>query len=132
RGGGGGERRGRGTGIAAQAGEEMTGAPKNPQGGLSALKLALMAKEVRAQAQSVLRADPIAILGMACRVPGGGNDPEAFWKLLAEGTDAVGEIPSSRWSAEAWYDPDPAATGKTITRNAGLLASIDGFDGEYF
>ena len=58
---------------------------------LSAVKLALMAQEVRAQTSQVLRADPIAIVGMACRTPGGCETPDAFWQLLATGVDATSE-----------------------------------------
>lgn len=102
-----------------------------PLAGLSALKLALMAKEVRAQAQQVLRADPIAIVGMACRVPGG-DTPQDFWRLLSEGVDAVREISTDRWDAAAWFDADLSVPAKSATRSAGLLERIDGFDADYF
>ncbi|MBI4995371.1 MAG: SDR family NAD(P)-dependent oxidoreductase [Rhodocyclales bacterium] len=106
--------------------------PDKPLAGLSAIKLALMAKQVRQQAEHVLRADPVAIVGMACRVPGGGDSPELFWQLLRDGTDAVREVPADRWDADAWYDSDPSAVGKTVTKWAGFLEQIDGFDAEYF
>ncbi|MBI4995540.1 MAG: acyltransferase domain-containing protein, partial [Rhodocyclales bacterium] len=93
---------------------------------------ALMAKQVRQQAEHVLRADPVAIVGMACRVPGGGDSPELFWQLLRDGTDAIREVPADRWDADAWYDSDPSAIGKTVTKWAGFLEHIDGFDAEYF
>ncbi|MBI5785595.1 MAG: SDR family NAD(P)-dependent oxidoreductase [Rhodocyclales bacterium] len=106
--------------------------PTKPLAGLSAIKLALMAKQVRQQAEHVLRADPVAIVGMACRVPGGGDSPELFWQLLRDGTDAIREVPADRWDADAWYDSDPSAIGKTVTKWAGFLEHIDGFDAEYF
>jgi acyl transferase domain-containing protein/NAD(P)-dependent dehydrogenase (short-subunit alcohol dehydrogenase family)/acyl carrier protein len=109
----------------------MSDAPM-PLAGLSAVKLTLMAKQVRAQATHVLRADPIAIVGMACRVPGGGDTPDQFWQLLANGTDAVREVPADRWNGEAWYDKDLSATGKTATKWGAFLDRIDGFDAEYF
>ena len=68
----------------------------------------------------VLRADPIAIVGMACRVPGGGDSPGSVWQLLVAGVDAVREVPRERWDADAWFDPDPAAPGKMSTRCGGL------------
>ena len=79
---------------------------------MSAIKLALMAKQVRAQAEQVLRGDPIAIVGMACRVPGGGDTPAQFWQLLRDGVDAVREVPADRWDGDAWYDPDLSARRK--------------------
>ncbi|MDX2205387.1 MAG: type I polyketide synthase [Hyphomicrobiaceae bacterium] len=100
-------------------------------GGISAIKLALMAKEARAEAKAALLADPIAVVGMACRVPGA-DDPDAFWRLLASGADAIGPVPADRWDAGAWYDPDLSAQGKSLARAGGFLASIDGFDADYF
>ena len=49
---------------------------------------------------------------MACRFPGGANDPPSYWRLLCGGVDAIGEIPPDRWDVDAFYDPDPAAPGK--------------------
>ena len=91
-----------------------------------------MAKQVRAQAEQVLRADPIAIVGMACRVPGGGDTPAQFWQLLRNGVDTVREVPADRWDGDAWYDPDLSATAKSATKWGGFLDRIDGFDADYF
>jgi len=111
----------------------MSDQPSSPPlGGLSAVKLALMAQKVRAQSEPVLRADPIAIIGMGCRFPGGADSPEAFWDLLANGVDAVRPVPADRWDAQAVYDADPSAPGKAITREGGFLDRIDGFDAAYF
>ena len=76
--------------------------------------------------------EPIAIVGMACRLPGGIEDPEAYWKLLSEGTDAVREIPADRWDVDAFYDADPAAPGKMRTRRGGFLDQVDQFDPGFF
>ena len=103
-----------------------------PLAAISAIKLALMAKDVRTQAGQVLRADPIAIIGMACRVPGGGDTPEHFWELLRDGVDAVRAVPTDRWDGDAWYDPDPSAAAKSATKWGGFLDRIDAFDAEYF
>ena len=100
--------------------------------GLSPLKLALLARQVRAQSEPVLRADPIAIIGMGCRLPGGVADPQAFWRLLRDGVDAVCEVPPERWNVEAGYDPDPSVPGKSAARTGGFLGPIDGFDAAYF
>jgi acyl transferase domain-containing protein/NADPH:quinone reductase-like Zn-dependent oxidoreductase len=101
-------------------------------GDLSAVKLALMARKIRSEAEPVLRADPIAVVGMGCRIPGGADSPDAFWDLLAQGKDAVREVPPDRWSADAWFDADPAAPGKTAVKCAGFLDRVDGFDADYF
>ena len=98
---------------------------------ISAIKLALMAKQVRTQAEQVLRADPIAIVGLACRVPGA-DTPSQFWQMLRDGVCAVRDIPADRWDASAWYDPDPAAVAKSATKRGGFLDRIDEFDAAYF
>ena len=72
---------------------------------ISAVKLALMAKQVRADSRNVLAADPIAVVGMACRVPGA-DSPDQFWQLLCNGIDTVSTIPTDRWDANSWFDLD--------------------------
>ncbi|MCX5008924.1 SDR family NAD(P)-dependent oxidoreductase [Streptomyces sp. NBC_00638] len=81
---------------------------------------------------SVRRDDDIAIISMACRFPGGADDPEALWRLLATGEDAVGEVPAGRWDTQGLYDPDPEATGKAYTLRGGFLTGIDRFDAAFF
>ncbi|MBI4614801.1 MAG: SDR family NAD(P)-dependent oxidoreductase [Planctomycetes bacterium] len=76
--------------------------------------------------------EPIAIVGIGCRFPGPASDPESFWRLLAEGTDAVVEVPPGRWDVGAWYDPDPEAPGKMYARSGGFLPEVDRFDPEFF
>ena len=75
--------------------------------------------------------EPIAVIGLACRVPGAEN-PEEFWHLLQTESDAITEIPSKRWDMEGYYDPDPEAPGKIYTRYAGLLDQVDQFDASLF
>ena len=75
--------------------------------------------------------DRIAIVGMGCRFPGAPS-PKAFWELLKNGVDAVGEVPADRWSLSSFYDPNPAARGKTYARWGGFLESIDKFDAAFF
>ncbi|MFJ8005376.1 SDR family NAD(P)-dependent oxidoreductase [Streptomyces fagopyri] len=74
----------------------------------------------------------LAIISMACRFPGGADDPEALWRLLAEGEDAVGEVPAGRWDTHALLDPDPEAAGKAYTLRGGFLTGIDRFDAPFF
>ncbi|AGP35405.1 hypothetical protein SCE1572_13250 [Sorangium cellulosum So0157-2] len=76
--------------------------------------------------------EPIAIVGIGCRFPGGVRDPEGFWRLLDEGVDAVEEVPKDRWDIDAFYDPDPDAAGKTISRWGGFLSTVDEFDPGFF
>jgi acyl transferase domain-containing protein/acyl carrier protein len=78
------------------------------------------------------RREPIAVVGMACRFPGGANTPEAFWELLCRGHDATCEVPPSRWDIDRYFDADPDTPGKTYTRRGGFLESVDGFDPQMF
>ena len=74
----------------------------------------------------------IAIIGIGCRFPGGVNDTESFWKLLAEGRDAVSEVPSDRWNIDRFYEAEPGVTGKSITKRGGFIDEIDQFDPQFF
>jgi acyl transferase domain-containing protein/NADPH:quinone reductase-like Zn-dependent oxidoreductase len=103
-----------------------------PQGGLSAIKLALRAKQTRAQAGQILRSDPIAVIGMGCRVPGGATTADEMWRLLRAGTQNVRDVPADRWELGDWYDSDPAAPGKSLVKEASFLDQIDLFDAGYF
>lgn len=90
-------------------------------------------KETQARLAGYERAqsEPIAVIGMGCRFPGGEN-PGAFWRLLRAGGDAVREVPSDRWNIDDYYDPDPAAPGKMNTRWGGFLDRVDEFDADFF
>ena len=76
--------------------------------------------------------DPIAIVALALRLPGGAVDLESFWSVLSQGVDAAGLIPATRWNADAVYDPDPEAKGKGYTREASFIDGIDLFDAMFF
>lgn len=77
--------------------------------------------------------EPIAVIGMGCRFPGGANDPDAYWRILEKGVDTIAEIPSSRWPLMRYYDPDTAAPGKMYTRFGGFLdREVDRFDAHFF
>ena len=88
--------------------------------------------ESKVAAAEAAQSEPVAIVGIGCRFPGGVETPEAFWKLLCSGVDAVTEVPRDRWDADAFFDPDPDATGKSYTRWGGFLSQVDGFDASFF
>jgi acyl transferase domain-containing protein/NADPH:quinone reductase-like Zn-dependent oxidoreductase/acyl carrier protein len=76
--------------------------------------------------------EPLAIIGIGCRFPGGADSPAAFWKLLCDGTDATREVPEDRWLLRAYHDPDPRKLGKMCARRGGFLSQIDRFDPLFF
>jgi acyl transferase domain-containing protein/acyl carrier protein len=75
--------------------------------------------------------EPIAIVGMACRLPGGAETPEAYWRLLEDGVDAIEPFPP-RWDVDELYDPDPDAPGKCYAREGGFLQDLARFDADFF
>ena len=102
--------------------------------GLTPLRRALLAlQQMQAKLDAVRERErePIAIVGYACRFPGA-PDAGAYWRLLHDGVDAVTTVPPERWDAEAFYDADPQAPGKMVTRAGGFLPGVDRFDAAFF
>ncbi|WP_190231609.1 type I polyketide synthase, partial [Streptomyces umbrinus] len=77
--------------------------------------------------------EPIAVVGMSCRLPGGITTPDDLWRLVAAGEDGIGPFPADRgWDIEGLYDPDPDSTGHSYVREAGFLDGVTDFDAEFF
>ncbi|MFI7002080.1 alpha/beta fold hydrolase [Nocardia sp. NPDC050175] len=90
-------------------------------------------RELRAALETAQRDrnEPIAIIGMGCRIPGA-DGPAAFWDLMRSGIDAVTEVPPSRWDVDAFHDGDGRTEGKAYTKSAALLEDVDAFDAPFF
>lgn len=77
-------------------------------------------------------AEPVAVVGIGCRFPGGCDTPEAFWRFLENRGDGITEVPKDRWDIDAYYDPNPDTSGKMNTRWGGFIDRIDQFDPAFF
>ncbi len=113
----------------------MTDIPIDGTDAQALLKKALIElRHLRKQVHGFKRRqhEPIAVVGMACRFPGGCDTPDAYWSLLREGRSGIREVPKDRWDIDAYYDPDPDAKGKIYTRYGGYIDRIDGFDNAFF
>ena len=84
------------------------------------------------KASRIASAEPVAVVGIGCRFPGGVAGPEGYWTFLANGGDAIGEVPADRWDADAFYDPDPLAPGRMASKWGGFLPDVAGFDADFF
>src|SRR5262245_31478932 len=72
------------------------------------------------KASRIALAEPVAVVGIGCRFPGGVRGPEGYWKFLANGGDAISEVPPDRWDADEFYDPDPLAPGRMPSKWGGF------------
>ncbi|MEV4744375.1 type I polyketide synthase, partial [Streptomyces sp. NPDC049555] len=87
----------------------------------------------RLESVEARNSEPVAVIGMACRFPGGVASPEDLWRLVADGTDAVGDLPADRgWDLEDLYDPEPGTPGKSYVHHGGFLTGAADFDPELF
>jgi malonyl CoA-acyl carrier protein transacylase len=102
---------------------------------LSPIKRALY--EVRTLKERVrelerTQSEPLAIVGLGLRFPGGASNAASLWKILADGVDTGSEIPASRWSIDRYFDDDPDAPGKMDTRRGHFIADPAAFDAPFF
>ena len=112
----------------------MADTPQNPD------RRALLKEAVRAldemqtklQAMERARTEPIAIVGIGCRFPGGVDSPAALWELLRAGVDAVTEVPADRWDAQRYFELDPELAAQKPALHGGFLDGIDRFDAGFF
>jgi polyketide synthase 5 len=75
---------------------------------------------------------PVAVIGMACRLPGGIESPDQLWEALLRGEDYVTKVPLDRWDAEEYYDPEPGVPGRSVSKWGAFLDDVGGFDAEFF
>jgi len=76
--------------------------------------------------------EPIAVIGIGCRFPGGCNTPESYWEFLENSGDAISEVPADRWDIDSFYDSNPELPGKMNTRWGGFLDHVDQFEPAFF
>ncbi|HTY29554.1 MAG TPA: type I polyketide synthase, partial [Mycobacterium sp.] len=77
-------------------------------------------------------AEPVAVVGVGCRFPGGVTGAASFWQLLLDGNDAIAEVPANRWDADEFYDRNPLVPGRMTTKWGGFVSDVAGFDAEFF
>ena len=82
--------------------------------------------------QNPTHAEPIAIIGMGCRFPGGADTPDLYWEFLCKSGDAITEVPADRWDLDRYYDPNPETPGKMYVRHGGFVGNLQTFDSHFF
>ena len=102
---------------------------------LSPTKRALLAiQQLQAKVDALEQAqrEPIAVVGMSCRLPGGAESPAAFWRLLEDKREAIAPIPDDRWDSNHYYSSNPDEPGKVITQYGGFVPHLYDFDAAFF
>ena len=116
----------------AGANRNADAAPGNAGAGLTKALTALRELRGKIDALEQAKREGVAIVGMGCRLPGGANSPDAYWRMLSEGVDAITEIPAGRWDGGRAYTDAPPDGPRTPVRHAGLVDGIDQFDPYFF
>ncbi|MFM8332696.1 MAG: SDR family NAD(P)-dependent oxidoreductase [Candidatus Methylumidiphilus sp.] len=107
--------------------------PEQTAEALKKTLLALRRAQARVAELEARRGEPVAVVGIACRLPGGANDPGALWDLLRRGEDSCGPVPPERWPSERFYNPSADAPGQTHAASANFLdVPVGGFDAPFF
>lgn len=106
--------------------------PKDYKALMSDALVLLRETQAKLAALEARQHEPIAVVGMGVRAPGGVDSPRSFWRFLAEGTDAVSEVPPDRWDLERFHDPDYDAPGRIVPREASFLDDVSHFDPLFF
>jgi phthiocerol/phenolphthiocerol synthesis type-I polyketide synthase D len=83
------------------------------------------------KAARIAVAEPVAVVGIGCRFPGGAG-PDDYWSFLIDGGDAIVEVPPDRWDADEFFDPDPLSPGRMPSKWGGFLPDVAGFDADFF
>jgi acyl transferase domain-containing protein/acyl carrier protein len=101
---------------------------------LSPKRLMLLALDLQSRIDELEKqqSEPIAVIGIGCRIPGAEDGPDGFWRLLEQGKDAIGDVPPDRWDADAYYDANIDSPGRMYTKRGGFLSQIDQFDAPFF
>ncbi|MCI0578304.1 MAG: type I polyketide synthase, partial [Chloroflexi bacterium] len=94
--------------------------------------LELKALQLKLDALEYAMHEPIAVIGLGCRFPGGAHSPALYWQLLKDGTDGITPVPKDRWAIDAFYDAELETPGKMVTRYGGFLPAVDHFDADFF
>ncbi|PSR19688.1 beta-ketoacyl synthase [filamentous cyanobacterium CCP3] len=111
---------------------QTTNTGQSPQQLMKQALLELRQMRSKLAAIEAAKQEPIAIIGMGCRFPGGADTPERFWQLLQSGVDAISEVPRDRWDVNDYYDSDPEAVGKMMSRYGGFVDPLYEFDPHFF
>lgn len=107
-------------------------APSTEASTAARIRDALQLARSRLEAAERVFIEPIAVVGMGCRFPGGADSPAALWERLCDGRDLTRELPADRWDVDALYSQDPTEKGKIYARRGGFLDSVDQFDAAFF